>query len=189
MAFTIKDKISLWMSAILFGFLLFLYSIYLITEDWYNIKGSYFYSVNSFSITEGIVESASIGQGQVNYGGKYSLPDNFYYPKISYTFVVNKRKYYSDKISFSDLRFKDYENISHYINKFPVGQNITVYYKENNPEISVLNVNNREYYFGRIFGILFFPSLIVIFVIRKFSKKKNYEANYLLKEELDKIVN
>jgi len=66
--------------------------------------------------------------------------------QIEYTFNVEGRVYRSDMITFSD-NFTDLN----YLEKYPVGQHVKVYFDKSNPQFSVLEPETKTYWiFKRI---------------------------------------
>jgi len=79
--------------------------------------------------------------------------------EITYMYEVNNKYYQSQVISFSH----DMSRVEYYLDKYPVGKKIVIFYDKNAPEYSVLEPEKKDYTL-----ILLPPFLIAIFVTSYF---------------------
>ncbi|HKX33390.1 MAG TPA: DUF3592 domain-containing protein [Blastocatellia bacterium] len=123
--------------------------------DWYNVKGIWMYMSypSSFKLTEGRIVSSStytsLGRSKQ---GNWSTISHF---AIEYEFTVDGKSYRSDKVNFSGDIVPYQEIAELYVEKYPVGKTVTVYYNSYDPTLSVLQPKKK--------GIL--PMLLLGFVI------------------------
>jgi Protein of unknown function (DUF3592) len=113
------------------GIAVLAFSLVTIYFNWDEIRGIYFTDAASFSSTEGRIFSSSIDTSK-------RRGTTYYYYEIEYEFIVNEKRYRSDRIAF-------YENVSanpgfaeSYVSKYPVGKPVNVYYDPKDPSFSVL---------------------------------------------------
>ncbi len=92
--------------------------------------------------TEGKVVASEINS---RWGGRYSLPGTLWfiklhYPKVIYEYCVNGKSYTSETLSFFRLEgcHLFYRTAKRFMEQYPPGQVITVYYNPKNPQESTL---------------------------------------------------
>lgn len=98
-----------------------------------------------------------------------------YHAEIVYEFKVQGMTYTGDKIAFGGYGETDQEYVQGLLERFPKGSLVRVYYKEDNPEVCVLEPglkSEAKYIPG--FGIAFvlFGTLAAVF-LPKFLQDKN----------------
>jgi hypothetical protein len=84
--------------------------------------------------TEGQVTGSTIVK-RLNDDSKPSPVAATHYPEVEYTYSVNNHKYVSRRITFGDAFKLNPEKV---VRRYPAGRRITVFYKPDNPSISVL---------------------------------------------------
>jgi flagellar basal body-associated protein FliL len=84
--------------------------------------------------TEGQVTDSTIMK-RLNGDSKPSPVAATHYPEVEYTYSVDNHKYVSQRITFGDAFKLNPEKV---VRRYPAGRRITVFYKPDNPSISVL---------------------------------------------------
>jgi hypothetical protein len=74
--------------------------------------------------------------------------------KIWYEYEVNENQYKSNRVSYSYTGSSDKSFAASYINKYPVGKSVIVYYDPLNPKKSVLEPNIKNYDWIPLTGML-----------------------------------
>jgi len=77
---------------------------------------------------------------------------------IDYYFLAEGDVYRSNKINFAG----DMRESEHYLQKYPVGQRVTVYYEKGNPDFSVLEPENKAIW--ALKGVLLTGFFILIYI-------------------------
>jgi uncharacterized integral membrane protein len=176
-----NDINIIWIWIGIASILFFTISIILIYNNWYEIKLNYFGDINSFPKIEGTIQDAGIA---ISNRKTYI----YYYPCVTYSYNVNNVKYKSERISFEGVRFNENGLAESYMRRFPIGGKVQVYYDPEDPRISVLDPNGRNYYVIEFIGVLSFLLLIVVFIVRRYFRSRYKQASVLLEERLDKSV-
>ncbi|HXX93334.1 MAG TPA: DUF3592 domain-containing protein [Planctomycetota bacterium] len=94
-----------------------------------------------FTVTSGVVDSASVGSAVVrerDNGRDYQV--TYYYPRIAYHYDVGKRTVASTRHTYDESRFSDSTYASRIIAEYPAGKKVAVYYDPENPSDSVLEL-------------------------------------------------
>jgi hypothetical protein len=176
-----ENRNIFWIGIGIASILFFAISIILIYNNWYEIKLNYFGDINSFLKIEGTIQDAGIALSN----RKTSI---YYYPCVTYSYNVNNVQYKSERISFEGVRFNENGLAKSYMRRFPIGGKVQVYYDPENPRISVLDPNGRNYYVIEFIGVLSFLLFIVVFIVRRYFRSRYNQAGVLLEERLDKSV-
>jgi len=117
--------------------------------------------------TEGVVLNAEIGSGQSRYrseSGSYYYRTS-YFPNITYQYTVNGQQYtnnaYAQRPSMINRKFL----IQRILNKYPVGETVTVHYKPDDPQQSYLQTG-----YGNTVTlmVLAFIAIIIIAIVLLF---------------------
>jgi hypothetical protein len=131
-----------------------------------DIRGSFFLNTIEFIETEGYINKSDI-----SYGSKPRFRFN-----INYKYQVNDQSYESSRIGFGFKGSDKKESVDSIINRYPVGQQVIVYFDESNPSFSVLEPD-RHSRFGFIFLLalyfIFIDLAIYAFVKSRYNKKIN----------------
>jgi Protein of unknown function (DUF3592) len=127
-----SDLKLFWAGIAVLAFALF--QIYL---NWDDIRGIYFSDPASFSVIEGKIVSSSTYKSNPRRGGP-----NYYY-EIEYEFIVNEKRYHSNRITFYENGSTNPGFAQSYVNKYPVGKQVNVYYDTNDPSFSVLEPEEK----------------------------------------------
>ena len=176
-----ENRNIFWIGIGIVSILFFTVSIILIYNNWYEIKLNYFGDINSFPKIEGTIQDAGIALSNRN-------SVIYYYPHVIYSYNVNNVKYKSERISFEGVRFNGNGLAESYMRRFPIGGKVQVYYDPENPRISVLDPNGRNYYIIEFIGVLSFLFFIIVFIVRRYFRSRYKQAGVLLEERLDKFV-
>jgi len=116
-------------------------------------------SCANWPTTKGIVLESEIYEvwGIVNKNTKHNEAH------IKYKYSVNSKEYTSEKVSYRNIK-----KPTLVVKKYPKGKEIIVYYKPNNPKISVIETgfSNKSYLW---FGMAVFV-LILVFIFKKSDK-------------------
>jgi len=146
-------------------------SLWLVLQNWQDIKGSFFSDIATFRSAEGKVVSSS------TYTSTRKRKTYHHY-SIEYEYVVNGKNYRSDEITFNDNYSLDQEFAQTYITKYPVGKKVTVYYDPHDPSFSVLEPEkNGDSGLGLLFlafsTLVFVLSIAYLLIIKVFFHKKS----------------
>jgi hypothetical protein len=128
-------------------------SLWGVLSNWHDIKGSYLSDLASFSSAEGRIVSSS------TYTSKQKRTTYYHY-SIEYEFAVDGKSYRSDEITFDNNYSINQEFAQIYINKYPVGKNVTVYYDPHDPSFSVLEPEEKGYAAAELLFLII--SLVVL---------------------------
>lgn len=90
---------------------------------------------------------------------------------IEYEYVVDNIKYKSDRVHFGFQGATDIDYAQSYVNEYPIGRQVEVYYQSGNANFSVLEPEVREYQQFIIIGVNFILILIFIYLSATFYKK------------------
>ena len=104
---------------------------------WPDVRGSYLLNADSLVTGTGTIVSSHV------YSETRRGRTSYYY-SINYRFNVGEETFRSDQVTFS---FKGTENrkfADSYVNKYPVGHTVTVFYDHNNPSFSVLEPSEKD---------------------------------------------
>ncbi|NQZ09443.1 MAG: DUF3592 domain-containing protein [Algicola sp.] len=112
-----------------------------------DIQGGFLIASNQYETSEGHIV---VSQGKLRY-------------KIQYQFEVNGQQYTSNKVHFGPTKYNSLKKSQDLSNAYPVGQQVVVYYKKDNPGFSVLNpsVNSNDD-FILMFALLGFIGLVLL---------------------------
>jgi len=102
-----------------------------------DIRGSFFTDAGDFALTDGIVLDAEIGERHVTFEGVS------YYYDITYEYRVNDQIFQSSQVTFRDKGSGDIRFAKSYIARYPPGSKVTVYYHRKDPDISVLEPEEK----------------------------------------------
>ena len=70
-----------------------------------------------------------------------------YAPFVMYSYTVSRKTYNSYRISYMSGECDDIKIIQNLIADYPIGKSVTVYYKPENPEVSILEKADVNYKF------------------------------------------
>ncbi len=104
--------------------------------NWPLVRASYFTDPSTFATTTGTISSTRTGVGH----GRYS---DYYYYIIWYDYEVDRTSCRSSQVTFNPSGFNDPSVPQSYVEKYPVGRHVTVYYDRGDPTFSVLEPNTR----------------------------------------------
>ena len=146
-------------------------SLWLILQNWQEIKGSFFRDLATFRSAEGKVVSSSIYTST-------RKRKTYYHYSIEYEYVVNGKNYRSDEITFNDKYSLDQEFAQTYISKYPVGKKVTVHYDPHDPSFSVLEPEKNgdsalDLLFLAIAALAFLLSSAYLLIRKVFFHKKS----------------
>ena len=107
----------------------------LISSDTSAIRGAVFIGPSSYTRTVGIITQSDLSickyRTNINYGFN-----------ISYSYSVEGKAYTGNRVLFGSS-WRPYKSFSEaYIRKYPVGYNVSVFYKSDEPSFAVLEPNN-----------------------------------------------
>ena len=112
-----------------------------------DIQGGFVIASNQYETAEGHI---MVSQGKLRY-------------KIEYQFEVNGQQYTSNKVHFGPTKYGSLKKSQDLAAAYPVGQQVVVYHKKNNPGFSVLNpgINSNDD-FILIFSLLGFIGFVLL---------------------------
>lgn len=146
-------------------FMLFAGSLLMNYWAWDDIRGSYFLEDDSLGVTLGTIMSSTITTGS------YKNPMLGY--EIKYKFSIRNKTYISNKITFKNVGTIDPSFARFYVNKYPVGKSVTVYYDPNNPFFSVLEPKEKGNYIGIIVTPFIFAGLFILSLWYYYKKRSS----------------
>jgi len=136
--------------AILVFCLIIITDVFILYSQRNEIRGAVFLRADDLAITGGVISSSNV---KFNTG----RASGFIY-QITYTYRVNQKRYISDQINFSTSRGgSDRSLADKYVEQYPIGRQVIVYYLKNDPAFSVLepyNTGTTEIEFFVLIGIL-----------------------------------
>jgi hypothetical protein len=114
-----------------------------------------------------------ITQGRVTESKTYWKSKGWHY-EIWYEYGVDGRLYKSDRVNYGHTGSSDKSFASNYVNRYPVGKSVVVYYDQNHPNKSVLepNVSNYDW----VFVIVMIAALGFSFSAIGFAQKRAKHA-------------
>lgn len=83
----------------------------------------------------------------------------YYYYDIEYTYAVNNVSYTKSKVDFGPTRSASKKLAQSYIEKYPVGKKVSVFYLPNTPQFSVLDLSVNDS------ALLLFPFIMITCLI------------------------
>ncbi len=134
---------------------------YLVRDD---IRGAYLTDASSLEKTSGAIVHSYVSTMEERdpFVGWLTLGQSYTY-SIGYEFEVGDRVFHSDSITFaSQSSWNDAHPAESYVNRYPEGHTVTVFYDKNDPSFSVLEPNVRNE--RLIFLIVGIGLSLVIFV-------------------------
>ena len=183
-----KEKALLWLAIIGFMALVFFYSVSNISANWCDIYGTYLCNTDSFIKVEGTIESTEVVKVLAMDWHRPIKP--YYSPCITYSYIVNSAEYKSDKIAFARIKlFEKYEDAKSYLTIFPnKGKKVEVYYDSSDPNISILDPIEKEYFVGIILGALLLHVFLIVSILNKYFNSRHKQVGSILEDKLDKLV-
>ncbi len=111
----------------------------------------------SWPTAQGRITQSSVGSHRNDEGGRT------YHAEVLYKFKVNGTIFSSNRVAFGDYGSGDPSNAQSIVNRYPEGKNLTVYYMEDHPDISVLETGIKgQTWFIPGGGLLFLGAGIVL---------------------------
>jgi hypothetical protein len=89
----------------------------------------FFVDLKTYRQAAGQVLSSNIEGGGVHGGWRF---------KIAYSYKVRNQEFVSNRVHFGYQAMPDRSYAEKYVEKYPIGKQVMVFYEENNPENSVL---------------------------------------------------
>lgn len=129
------DDVTSWL---VLSLLLFAMAVGPAFVRWHDIKGTCFTDTARLEKTTGVITSSRTAWRT---GGKGRRA--FHYD-IHYHFKVNNIPYRSNEVTFSQTGSRDRSFAEGYVQQYPVGKTVDVYYERGNPSFSVLEPNTTE---------------------------------------------
>jgi len=129
---------------------------------------------NKYNTTIGTITANSIERKKVSDGDDGTV--TVYYPKVSYEYTVDSRKYSgTGNLSYDEDIDIVRENIEKY---YKVGDTIDIMYKKNNAKVSLTKGAFKSGNTGlRFWGILFLIVGVIVFFMTVFGKEKPQEES------------
>ncbi len=156
----------------LLGFLPWFFLILVVR--WHDVKGSHFTDIRSLATTQGTIIHAETDRHSGRYGTSYHY-------HIEYEFYVGTERFRSDEVTFAGTGSKDPEFAKSYVERYPVGRDVTVYYNPNTPSFSVLEPRvrgNFTWLFASIIiGTAIVLGLVVHHYFKRFSQRHQWLSN------------
>jgi len=107
-----------------------------IASEWANIRGSYFLPSDQLMTTQGQIIRSRTYTNTVRF-------DIYYNYEIIYTYAVQGSQLQSRQVTFSYTGTKDPQFASNYVQRYPVGTTVTVYYDVQDPSFAVLEPQTK----------------------------------------------
>lgn len=157
-----------------FGLTVFIFGLVWLVLLWgdgyQNLKGSFLVSPKDYLTTSGYINKSQLVEK--SHRGK-----THYVADISYLYKVDDEIYESNQIIFKSEKSSERERMAELVAKYPVKSNVTVFYKNNEADFSVLepSVTLDTRWVFKYYGSLFLLGIAVIswkFVQFKKAKKR-----------------
>ncbi len=126
-----------------------------------DIRGSFFLNTIEFAQTNGQVNTSDLGHG--------SKP-RFRFD-IKYQYQINGETYESSRVGFGFKGSDKKESVELILNRYPVGQKVTVYFDKSNPSFSVLELERSSRFDFILLLILYL--MVAGLVIYAFVKRRH----------------
>lgn len=126
-------KIKIWVRRLSYIFLI-IGSIALVgtSIDLYRANAS-----TSWSSVGGVVVDSGVSESS-RAVGTISETSSTYKTDIVFHYIVNEKEYTNDTIRYSSTGNSERSEATYFSNKYPIGEKVTVYFSQYNPEVSVL---------------------------------------------------
>lgn len=144
-------------------------SLWTFISNWHDIKGSYFSDAASFSLAEGRIVSSSTQASR-------SKRRIYYNYSIEYAFTADGKNYRSNEITFASNHSLDRTFAQIYVDKYPIGKQVTVYYDPHDPSFSVLEPEKKS---SAAVGLFFMTISALVLVLSGgyfFIRKKMFSS-------------
>jgi len=128
-----------------------------------DIRGSFFLNTIEFIQTDGIVNKSDLGYG--------SKPR--YRFDIKYQYKINGESYESTRVGFGFKGSDKKEKVALILNRYPIGQRVTVFFNKSNPSFSVLKPERNDRFIFILLLVLYLIGIglvIYIFVKSRYNK-------------------
>jgi hypothetical protein len=116
-----------------------------------------FTDISKYQTTSGVITKSEIGYAYRSW--------RFY---IEYKFTIKNIEYTSSRIHFGFQGSTDKRYSTGYLEKYPVGSSVLVYYNTEYPSDSVLEPNVKEFQQFYIFGATMLLSIGLLYLSRKY---------------------
>jgi hypothetical protein len=119
---------------LLMGFALAVLSpvmLFFVVKDWSEVRGTYLIETTAYRTTKGTVLETSTYETVAKTG-----PETHY--RILYEYNIQDTKFQSTQVTFTRTGSSDESFALRYLEKYPVGKKIDVYYLPDEPNFSVL---------------------------------------------------
>ena len=147
-----------WMA--IFLFVLFVLSLLWAGNafNYTNLKGSFFVPLNDYRTTTGYVKRTDIVK-------TYSRGKAYYIAKIYYLYKVDDIIYESNQVHFQGWQSRKPEVMAKLVDKYSERASVTVYYKNNEPDFSVLepSVKLDAKWVFKYYGPVFLLGVLAVF--------------------------
>ena len=100
--------------------------LYLVYRDFGDLRGIILSPWIEYQETTGVISSSTVLSGSVGMGRTEDFAE------IIYEFSVGEKDYQADQINYAS----DMYRVEHYLDKYPVGERVVVYYDLDNPNIA-----------------------------------------------------
>jgi hypothetical protein len=139
-------------------------------------KLAYSYASKNWPSTAGriISSSAKISSSSGSSGSKAAMPT--YSADIRYAYEVDEKDYHNNRVGYGDYGSSDKSHAQKIVDRYPVGKDVSVYYKSDNPDESILEHHSPgkivfiQIVVGSVFT--FIGSVIFILLFRAMNKKR-----------------
>ena len=118
-----------------------------LVQRWGDLRGSYFVDSSSYAVTQGLVTTADTYRVGTRYG------TNIHY-EITYIYVVDGRSYQSRQVTFASTGSSDAQFAQGYLNKYPAGTRVSVFYLPTEPGFAVLEPGEKSNFLWHFANIL-----------------------------------
>lgn len=117
-------------------------ALLLLLIDWFPLFGTLFTTPSSFAVTHGMI-TKSYFMRDLSFGTKYHAGYEICIEKIVYSYSIDGRNYYSERINFLSSDAFSCEEAQAYVKKYYEGRTVDVFYIPFFPRLSVLEPKNR----------------------------------------------
>lgn len=127
-------KINIWVRRLGYIFLIVGTIAFIGTSiDLYRAHAS-----TSWSSVGGVVVDSGVSESTGRAVGSISEQSSTYRTDLVFHYIINEKEYTNDTIRYSSTASSERTEAAYFSHKYPVGEKVTVYFSQYDPEVSVL---------------------------------------------------
>ncbi len=154
-----QDKLTLWLWCSVGGMFLILMIVFGAMAVYLGVKDFLFSQASQkWPSTSGRVISSNIKRSAGSSGSRVNTPT--YSSDVRYAFTIDGQVFKNNRISFGEYGSSDETHAQGIVRRYPVGKTVTVYYKQDDPSESVLELGGPG--LGIALKLLVGPVFVII---------------------------